>query len=396
MGIIFPLFGIFTSFLLIYYLSSLNRSNAFLALFFLCCNLVVLVYYGLHYTQNLFWEGICFVHFLPLSYLLGPFLFFYVKTLVTDHRKLEKFDFIHLIPAVFIAINCLPFTTLPFEQKAKIAHEIINITERYTLDFQFVSFEFILVSRSIHLLAYCLFSLIYFTVHSQRTKTKFGQLSTNHGILKRWIYLLCAIQFVISSNSVLHMLTVVGIYFDFQSDAYTQIFTSKQHYFAVAGGGFFLQNLFLFLFPKILYGNISFIPDKVRGNLIRDLKYSLPKKRNFVETNLEFKEEIAIYLLSLPFTKKEFSIAQMSFDLKIPERTLSLYFNTSLGLSFSEWRKKIRIDYAIVMIDSGDSKKITIEAISSNAGFASRSKFIDAFKEQMGITPSAYIKSLEK
>ncbi|MFD3407982.1 MULTISPECIES: helix-turn-helix domain-containing protein [Aquirufa] len=396
MGIIFPLFGIFTSFLLIYYLSSLNRSNAFLALFFLCCNLVVLVYYGLHYTQNLFWEGICFVHFLPLSYLLGPFLFFYVKTLVTDQRKLEKFDFIHLIPAAFIAINCLPFTTLPFEQKAKIAHEIINITERYTLDFQFVSFEFILVSRSLHLLAYCLFSLIYFTVHSQRTKTKFGQLSTNHGILKRWIYLLCAIQFVISSNSVLHMLTVVGIYFDFQSDAYTQIFTSKQHYFAVAGGGFFLQNLFLFLFPKILYGNISFIPDKVRGNLIRDLKYSLPKKRNFVETNLEFKEEIAIYLLSLPFTKKEFSIAQMSFDLKIPERTLSLYFNTSLGLSFSEWRKKIRIDYAIVMIDSGDSKKITIEAISSNAGFASRSKFIDAFKEQMGITPSAYIKSLEK
>lgn len=396
MGIIFPLFGIFTSFLLIYYLSSLNRSNAFLALFFLCCNWVVLVYYGLHYTQNLFWEGLCFVHFLPLSYLLGPFLFFYVKTLATDKRKLEKFDFIHLIPAAFIAINCLPFTTLPFDQKAKIAHEIINITEKYTLDFQFVSFEFILVSRSLHLLAYCLFSLIYFTVHSQRTKTKFGQLSTNHGILKRWIYLLCAIQFVISSNSVLHMLTVVGIYFDFQSDAYTQIFTSKQHYFAVAGGGFFLQNLFLFLFPKILYGNVSFIPDKVSNNLIRDIRSNLPKKRNFVEINLEFEEELAAYLLSLPFTKKEFSIAQMSFDLKIPERTLSLYFNTSLGLSFSEWRKKIRIDYAIVMIDSGDSKKITIEAISSNAGFASRSKFIDAFKEQMGITPSAYIKSLEK
>lgn len=395
MGIIFPLFGIFTSFILIYYLSSLNRSNAFLALFFLCCNWVVLVYYGLHYTQDLFWEGICFVHFLPLSYLLGPFLFYYVKTLVTDKRKLEKIDLIHLIPAVFIAFNCLPFTTLPFEQKAKIAHEIINITEKYTLDFQFVSFEFILVSRSLHLLAYCLFSLIYFTVHSQRTKTKLGQLSTNHVILKRWIYVLCAIQFIISSNSVLHMLTVVGIHFDFQSDAYTQIFTSKKHYFAVAGGGFFLQNLFLFLFPKILYGNVSFIPDKASTNLIRDIKYSLPKKRDFVETNHEFKEEIATYLLSLPFTKKEFSIAQMSFDLKIPERTLSLYFNTSLGLSFSEWRKKIRIEYAIQMIDSGDSKKITIEGISSNAGFASRSKFIDAFKEQTGITPSAYIKSLE-
>jgi hypothetical protein len=99
---------------------------------------VVLVYYGLHYTQNLFWEGLCFVHFLPLSYLLGPFLFFYVKTLVTDKRKLEKFDFIHLIPAAFIAINCLPFTTLTFDQKAKIAHEIINITEKYTLPICFL------------------------------------------------------------------------------------------------------------------------------------------------------------------------------------------------------------------------------------------------------------------
>lgn len=39
---------------------------------------------------------------------------------------------------------------------------------------------------------------------------------------------------------------------------------------------------------------------------------------------------------------------------------------------------------------------MTIEAIAINAGFASRSKFIDAFKEQIGCTPSAYIKSIEK
>jgi AraC-like DNA-binding protein len=48
------------------------------------------------------------------------------------------------------------------------------------------------------------------------------------------------------------------------------------------------------------------------------------------------------------------------------------------------------------MIESGESKKITIEAIATNVGFASRSKFIDAFKDQTGITPSAYIKSMEK
>jgi len=168
MAIFFPLFGIFTSFILIYYLSSLNRSNIFLALFFLCCNLVVLVYYGLHFSKDIFWEGVCFVHWLPLSYLLGPLLFFYVKTTLSDTNKLQKWDWVHLLPAFLTIINCLPFTTLPFDQKKQIAHEIVNITENYTLDFNFVSFEFILLSRSVHLLFYAVLSIIYFHTYSKK------------------------------------------------------------------------------------------------------------------------------------------------------------------------------------------------------------------------------------
>ena len=84
----------------------------------------------------------------------------------------------------------------------------------------------------------------------------------------------------------------------------------------------------------------------------------------------------------------------MSFDLKIPERFLSNYFNNDLNITFSEWRKNIRIDYVCQLIEQGETKNLTIEAISSNAGFASRSKFIDAFKERKGVTPSAFIKSI--
>ena len=82
----------------------------------------------------------------------------------------------------------------------------------------------------------------------------------------------------------------------------------------------------------------------------------------------------------------------MSFDLKIPERSLSNYFNKNLNISFSEWRKNIRIEYVCRLIEEGSAKNITIEAIASNAGFASRSKFIDAFKERKGVTPSVFIK----
>ena len=176
MAILFPLFGIFTSFILIYYLSSLNRSNIFLALFFLCCNLVVMVYFGLHFTKDIFWEGVSFVNWLPLSYLLGPLLFYYVKTTLADNNKLQKWDWLHLLPAFLTIINCLPFTTLPFDQKAKIAHEIVNITENYSLNFLFASFEFILFSRSAHLLIYAIGSIAYFLIQSKNTFKKFNRL----------------------------------------------------------------------------------------------------------------------------------------------------------------------------------------------------------------------------
>ena len=352
-----------------------------------------MVYYGLHFTKDLFWEGVCFVHWLPLSYLLGPLLFFYVKTTLADNNKLEKWDWLHLLPAAFIVINCLPFTTLPFDQKVQIAHEIVNVTENYTLDFNFVSFEFILYSRSIHLLCYAVFSIGYFYLKSKKLLKEYTSRTSNHAIISRWFFLLCLMQIVIAINSIGHMSTLYGVEFDIFGIPSTTIFTEK-YYFEICGGGFFLQNIFLFLFPKILYGNVSYTIQEGNNNIIEDLKSNLPKKQKETTTILDIEQIIQNYLLNAPFIQTEFSLSQMSFDLKIPERFLSNYFNKTLVISFSEWRKNLRIDYVCSIIEAGESKNLTIEAIATNAGFASRSKFIDAFKKRKGVTPSAFIKSL--
>jgi len=336
---------------------------------------------------------VSFVHWLPLSYLLGPLLFYYVKTTLADNNKLEKWDWLHLLPAAFIIVNCLPFTTLPFDQKVQIAHEIVNVTENYTLDFNFVSFEFILYSRSIHLLLYAIFSIGYFYFRSKAILKKFNKLPSNHSIISRWLYLLCMIQIVIAINSIGHMSTLYGIQFNIFGVPTTSIFTEK-YYFEICGGGFFLQNIFLFLFPKILYGNVSYTIEKGKDNIIDEIKSNLPKKQKETATVQDIENIIQGYLISSPYIQKEFSLSQMSFDLKIPERFLSNYFNKELNITFSDWRKNLRIDHVCKLIEDGEAKNLTIEAISTNAGFASRSKFIDAFKERKGVTPSAFIKSI--
>jgi AraC-like DNA-binding protein len=190
------------------------------------------------------------------------------------------------------------------------------------------------------------------------------------------------------------MSTLYGVQFSIFRIPSTTIFSEK-YYFEICGGGFFLQNIFLFLFPKILYGNVSYTIEQEKNNIIDDIKMSLPKKQKETATVQDIEQIIQVYLSNLPFTQKEFSLSQMSFDLKIPERFLSNYFNKELDITFSDWRKNLRIDHVCKLIEGGEAKNLTIEAIATNAGFASRSKFIDAFKERKGVTPSAFIKSIK-
>ena len=351
---------------------------------------MVLVYFGLHYSKIEFWEGFCFVHFLPLSFLLGPSLFFYVKNTVTERKGFEKKDLIHLIPAVFVGIATLPFTTLPFEVKTKMAHEIVNITEDYNLNFWWVTFEQLLYGRSIHLIIYAFISVIYFFWNKNHLLKKYGVMPSNHLIIQRWFFTLIFLQVLIAVTSLGHMVTLYIKPFYILGFSNEEIF-SESHFFRICGGGFFIQNFFLFLFPNILYGNISYSVELSNASTFDKFKSTIAKP---IQINPhEFEQIIKPYLANHPFIRRDFTLSQMSFDLKISERNLSTYFNNDLQKTFGEWKNDLRITYVVELIEAGEAGKFTIEALATNAGFMSRSKFIDAFKSRQGLTPSAFIKS---
>jgi len=350
-----------------------------------------MVYFGLHYSKIEFWEGICFVHFLPLSFLLGPSLFYYVKYTVSNNKPFQLIDSIHLIPALLVGINSLPFTTMPLEVKTKIAHEIVNITEDYRLNFLWFTFEQLLYARSLHVIFYTLISVFYFFWNKRILLKNYGIIPTNHVIIQRWFFTLMFLQVLIAVTSLGHMITLYTNPFLILGVSSVELFSEK-HFFRICGGGFFIQNFILFLYPKILYGNISYSIDLDTESTFQKIKSSLAKPlKSGIETH-QISKAIELYLTELPFIKKDFTLSQMSFDLKMPERILSNYFNKELNKTFGEWKNDLRINYACDLIENGLAQKITIEAIATEVGFVSRSKFIDAFKERNGVTPSAYIK----
>ena len=380
MEMLTPFFGLFTSFILFYYRKDFNRSNLYLALFFLCSNLIVLVYFGLHFSKIPFWEGVFFINFMPLSFVIGPLLFFYVKYAVAENKNITPKDYLHLIPAFLVVLYSLPYTTLPFSEKVKIAHHIQAVTQDYDYSISFFSLTNMLFIRPFHLLLYCIISLIYFKMDTKKRKAIYGQLPVNYAIIKKWIYVLVGLQLFIS------LYCLLDSYADFILNDYSGII-NQENYFRFLGIAFFLQNILLFLFPKILFDTISY-PDPTFAKT----RPSQIKKGNSSETNQNITIQLSHYLIENPFLQSGFNLSKMALDLQLSERVLSNYFNTELALSFSEWKNSQRIDYACKMIAEGKADKLTVEGISQNVGFSSRSKFIDAFKERKGVVPSTYIK----
>ena len=285
MEMLTPFFGLFTSFILFYYRKDFNRSNLYLALFFLCSNLIVLVYFGLHFSKNPFWEGVFFINFMPLSFVIGPLLFYYVKYAVAEDKNISPKDYLHLIPALLVIIYSLPYTTLDFSKKVAIAHHIQAVTQDYDYSISFFSLTNMLFIRPFHLLLYCIISLIYFLLDTKKRKATYGQLPVNYPIIKNWIYILVGLQLFIA------LYCLLDSYADFILDEYSGII-NQENYFRFLGIAFFLQNILLFLFPKILFDTISY-PDPTFAKT----RPSQLKKGNSSETNQNIAKQLNQYLI---------------------------------------------------------------------------------------------------
>lgn len=67
-------------------------------------------------------------------------------------------------------------------------------------------------------------------------------------------------------------------------------------------------------------------------------------------------------------------------------RTLQRLFLSETGLRFAEWRQRLRMLHAVALLGSGS----TVTHAGEQAGYATTSAFIAAFRKQLGHTPLRY------
>ncbi|EUD10184.1 AraC family transcriptional regulator [Providencia alcalifaciens] len=80
------------------------------------------------------------------------------------------------------------------------------------------------------------------------------------------------------------------------------------------------------------------------------------------------------------------TLAQWAKRFYTSERTLSRRCQQELGMSFSEWRQRLRYLHAVAGLDKGKS----VHEVAFDVGYSSASAFIAMFQQISGVTPDRF------
>jgi AraC-like DNA-binding protein/quercetin dioxygenase-like cupin family protein len=122
---------------------------------------------------------------------------------------------------------------------------------------------------------------------------------------------------------------------------------------------------------------MAVIPDLLRTLKPEPLQLPLPDdKRVRIITDA---------LMQDPADKQ--SLADWANHVGASERTLSRHFRSETGISFNEWRQRLRLLWSISML----SEDRPVSAVAYELGYESPSAFIAMFRREMGLSPRRYM-----
>ena len=384
--------GIFFSSLLLIYNKGYKSANIYLGLFLFAFNFVTLSHYLYIFNQSK--VVLAFMLSIPINapaYAIGPLAFLYVRSILRDNAKFTKFDGLHFFVFAIIFLGRLPHNLSSWEEKSRVADVIISHSWKYLAHSNLINFIPLRINYALkgtHLLLYliAIWGLILTKKYKKSSSVAWGnQLK----IVKNWLYFFAIIvtfSFVFLSSIVLIFLNLENkITFQYEGNIL----------FALVFIGFLLLLLGLVLFPQILYG----IPmEKPRLEEKKDKVFVDSEMENFILQD-DYIDKIRLLLENWKkdnkFLDADSTTYSLARDIDLPTHHITYFFNQINNEKYIDWRNRLRIEYAIALINNQKGYKKTIEVLGKECGFKSYSAFIQSFKLVTGKLPKDYIKNIK-
>ncbi len=343
--------------------------------------------------------------FAPLTFLVGPLVFVYIRSVLNDELKFRKQDWLLLIPTILVLINFIPFYLLPSFEKINYLNK--NFYNNVGIQDSGEGFLPNILYYSIRICWSGIFIFGGFRLIYHFWKRNSEELLNQNKILLNWLF---------TFNSLITAVFVVAILKVFvPTIKNTQITIAD----IILGATILYICLKLFMSPQILYGVFQPLPLGSRSNEIAynensaidksvsmlDLKDDFlgsSKVENDIknrELTQQFRHKNLIetyFRKEKPFLRVDYSLNQLANEIHVSRHILSAFINREYGMGFREFLNHQRVEYMITNIDKPEWKKFTLEAIATECGYSSRTTFIKNFKEITGKTPSEFLKTARK
>lgn len=389
------IFGIFLSLILLYY-SRRMHSSVYLSLFFLFSSLYVLYQYILLYSKSATLISVLLLNLaLEVSplYLIGPLLYWYVRSVLTDDSRLRRSDIWHFLPMAIYFTAALPVSFLPWSEKLELARRAAEDTSflgqyQATVLTRIFPQSWVFASRLMLIMGYAIWSLYLFL--SYLKKNKISEVLSKQQFMKKWISCLLGFLLVVLVTQIPMIFKSFEIHFS----GYVLPLKIVQ---GISTTGLIGLLVSPFFFPSILYG-LPRVPhpaqtsQTVGTEVQQSPKTSRPANNSFETEYLRTIEQEAMRCMKehKPYLDPDCNLFTFSKLIEVPAHHLAYYFREVKGQRFNDYRNEWRVNHAKALIQEGKANEITLEAIGLQSGFSSRNAFITDFKKVEGVSPGAF------
>lgn len=324
-----------------------------------------------------------YINFSKFLIVIIPSFYLYFKNLIVDQKRFIKADLVHFtFPILFLVVN------------------ISMVSSYNSLPRSFYLFNF-----SVLFLFNILYCFLAYQILNKNVWTKKEEqiINSKHiRLIKKWTFFLFMILIV---NSIKLFATL------FLVDNHYPIFIAGDRFQWIGAVVWILTFFKVLISPELLYGYAIFetIKETKKSNLSLDTDWIVelnPDSSNIQNSKLKEKvaENIIHYItkidkISIKFEllkDPKFSIYDLALKLNIPNSHLNYLFKYHSKISFSDYKKKIRIHRSILLIESNYLKTNTMDSLAKEVGFASYNPFFTSFKSITGISPQKYIVQLNE
>jgi len=394
----------FLPFVILFYNKGYLSANRYLAGFLFFAAFYLLENFYFFYGKSL--SGIAFfttTH--SFFYLIGPFSYFYVRSILNDQTKISKRDVLHYALFAISFLGYLPYFFSSWEYKLTVAQNLYS--ENWDLaQFHINAFLPHKVDQFLNVFQTYFYSvsLWYLLWHHKKVANNPIINNKQFKLIRNWLLIFTCLFTVIT---LIFTVAMANLWIYDDKSVFLHRASFSLLFSAVTYVG---MNMMVMFFPNIMYGlplEVQPQPITVESSMemapaeenytIAPAALPHEKKKDLELFSSEYIEKIEAMLQELVgmqlYVEVDCSLSQISDKLGIPAHHLTYYFNNIKKESFSDWRNKLRIEEAIRILKQDTSSLLTLEAIGLKVGFKSNSTFIRSFKKYIGQTPSEYVES---